>query len=75
MTMEIKLMITVIFWEIESSSDDQIAVLYRSYTGAEIRYYINSVSGDTDVTEFVKGITDGEQKTDETFNAWDYVDD
>ncbi|WP_031552640.1 InlB B-repeat-containing protein [Oribacterium sp. FC2011] len=63
-----------IFWEIESFGDNQIVVLYRSYTGAEIRYYIDSVSGDTYVTEFVKGITDSEQRTDETFNAWDYVD-
>jgi hypothetical protein len=63
-----------IYWEIESFIDNQIVVLYRSYTGAEIRYYINTASGDTYVTEFVKGITDGEQRTDETFNAWDYVD-
>lgn len=63
-----------IYWEIESSKDNQIVVLFRSYTGAELRYYIDSVSGDTYVTEFVKGITDGEQRTEETFNALDYVD-
>ena len=63
-----------IYWEIESSTDNQVVVLFRSYTGAELRYYIDSVSGDTYVTEFVKGITDGEQRTEETFNAWDYVD-
>lgn len=63
-----------IYWEIESSTDNEIVVLFRSYTGAELRYYIDSVSGDTYVTEFVKGITDGEQRTEETFNAWDYVD-
>ena len=63
-----------IFWEIESSTDNQVVVLFRSYTGAELRYYIDSVSGDTYVTEFVKGITDGEQRTEENFNAWDYVD-
>lgn len=63
-----------IHWEIESSTDDQIIVLYRSYTGAELRFYINTVSGDTYITEFVKGITDGEQQTDETFNAWDYAE-
>ena len=63
-----------IYWEIESSTDNQVVVLFRSYTGAELRYFIDSVSGDTYVTEFVKGITDGEQRTEETFNAWDYVD-
>ncbi|ETP70920.1 hypothetical protein UYO_3138 [Lachnospiraceae bacterium JC7] len=64
-----------IYWEVESSVDDQIVVLYRSYTGAELHFYINPVSGDTHITEFVKGITDGEQRTDDSFNAWDYVDD
>lgn len=64
-----------IFWDVESYNDNQIVVLYRSYTGAEIRYYIDSVSGDTYVTEFVKGITDGEQPMDEKFNLWDYVED
>ena len=63
-----------IYWEIESSTDNQVVVLFRSYTGAELRYYIDPVSGDTYVTEFVKGITDGEQRTEETFNVWDYVD-
>ena len=43
-----------IYWEIESSTDNEIVVLFRSYTGAELRYYIDSVSGDTYVTEFVR---------------------
>ena len=62
------------FWEIASDSEDQIVVLFRSYTGAEVRYYIDPVSGDTYVTEFVSGITPDEQRTDESINMWEYLD-
>ncbi len=61
-----------ISWEVESSDVDQIVVMFRSYTGAQVRYYIDPVSGDTDITEFVEGITDEEQPTDESFNINDY---
>ena len=60
-------------WEIEFGDDPNIVVLFRSYTGAELRYYIDPASGDTYVTEFVSGVTAEEQRTDESFNAWDYV--
>ncbi|MCR5545776.1 MAG: hypothetical protein K6F30_04780 [Lachnospiraceae bacterium] len=63
----------VIGWSVESSSDDEIVVLYQSYTSAEVRYYINRASGETYVTEYVEGITKEEEKTDESFNVWDYV--
>lgn len=43
-----------------------------SYTAAQIRYYIDRNTGDTYVTEFVPGMTDGEGKTDEQFNVKDY---
>ena len=56
----------------ESSDADQIVVMFRSYREAQVRYYIDPVSGDTDVTEFVEGITDEEQPTDESFNINDY---
>ena len=59
-------------WEIASSDDEEIVVLYRSYTGAEVRYYIDRDSGETYVTEFVSGITPEEEKTDEEFNVRDY---
>ncbi len=62
------------YWEVVDSSEEEIVVLYRSYTGAQVRYYINPVSGDTYVTEFVPGITDEEQRTDETFSARDYLE-
>lgn len=60
-----------VYWEVESSDDKQIVVLFRSYTGAEVRYYIDRASGDTYVTEFVQGITSEEERTDESFNVKD----
>ena len=63
-----------ISWSVSLSNDDKIVILYRSYTGAEVRYYINRITGDTYVTEFVSGIMDEEQRTDETFNIRDYIE-
>ena len=61
-------------WNVESSDANEIVVLFHSYTGAQIRYYIDAVSGDTYVTEFVQGITPEEEKTDESFNVRDYFE-
>ena len=63
-----------VYWEIVSSDESEIVVLYRSYTGAEIRYYIDRVMGSAEVTEFVPGITAEEQPTSECFFAWDHLD-
>lgn len=60
-------------WVIVSSTDSQVVVLFTSYTGAEIRYYIDRATGDTSVTELVPGIIDEEQATDETFNVRDHL--
>ncbi len=62
-----------IYWEIESSTEQQVVVLYRSYTAAEVRYYIDRSTGETYVTEFVQGITPAEERTEESFNAKDYI--
>lgn len=62
-----------IYWEVESSEADEIVVLYRSYTGAEVRYYVDPVTGEAYVTEFVPGITEEEQRTDETLNVREYI--
>ena len=62
-----------IYWSVESSSENEIVVLFRSYTAAQIRYYIDPKTGDTYVTELVPGIIDEEQKTDETLNVRDYL--
>ena len=61
------------YWEIASSGEQEIVVLFRSYTGAQVRYYIDRVTGDTCVTEYVPGITPEEQRTEESFNARDYL--
>jgi hypothetical protein len=62
-----------VYWEIVSSDAKEIVVLFRSYTGAQIRYYIDPVSGDTTVTEFVPGISSAEERTDESLNVWEYI--
>lgn len=62
-----------IYWDVSANDADEIVVLYRSYTNAQIRYYIDSVSGDTYVTELVPGIIDEEQRTEESFNVRDYL--
>ena len=59
--------------EIVSSDEQQIVVLFRSYTGAQIRYYIERAAGDVSVTELVPGVTEEEQQTDERFNVREYM--
>ena len=61
-----------VYWEIASSDERQITILFRSYTAAQTRYYIDRSTGDTFVTEFVPGIMTEEQRTDESFNVRDY---
>lgn len=61
-----------VYWEIASSDENEIVVLFRSYTGVQKRFYIERSTGDTYATEFVPGITDEEERTDEHFNAKDY---
>lgn len=62
-----------VYWEITSSDEGQVVVLYRSYTGAETRYYIDRTTGAARVTEFVPGITPGEMQSEESVNVWDYM--
>lgn len=63
-----------IYWEVESSDADKIVVLYRSYTGAQVRYYVDPKTGDVYVTEFMSGITEEEERTEETFNVKEYME-
>ncbi|MBR4162108.1 MAG: hypothetical protein IKR11_01215 [Solobacterium sp.] len=65
---------TTIYWDATVNEDQKIVVLYRSYTGAEIRFYIDPVSGETYTTELVPGIIDEEKRTDENLNVRDYLD-
>ena len=61
------------YWDIASIDDTEIVVVFRSYTGAENRYYIDPVSGETYVTELVPGIINEEQRTEDSLNLWDYI--
>jgi hypothetical protein len=62
-----------VYFDASTNEAGEIVVLFRSYTGAQIRYYIDPDSGVVYVTELVPGIIDEEQKTDETFNIRDYM--
>lgn len=62
------------YFEVSNSEAGEIVVLFRSYTGAQIRYYVDPNTGDTYTTELVPGIIDEEQRTEETFNIRDYMD-
>ena len=59
------------YFDVSNSENGEIVVLYRSYTAAQIRYYIDPTSGNVYVTELVPGIIDEEQRTDESFNIRD----
>ncbi|WP_026511669.1 lysozyme inhibitor LprI family protein [Butyrivibrio sp. LC3010] len=63
------------YWDVSTNEEGEIVVLYRSYTAAQTRYYVNPTTGDTYVTELVPGIIDEEQMTGEKFNARDYLTD
>ena len=62
-----------VYWDSETNDAGEIVVLYRSYTGAQVRYYVDPVSGEAYVTETVPGIIDEEQRTEETLNVRDYL--
>ena len=62
-----------IYWDVSTNDDGQIVVLFRSYTGALIHYYIDPLTGETYVTQYVEGITDKEEKTGDTFNARNFL--
>ena len=63
------------YWDVSTNETGEIVVLYRSYTAAQTRYYIEPETGETYVTELVPGIIDEEQRTGETFNIRDYMED
>lgn len=63
-----------VYWELESDEENMIVVLFRSYTGALIRYHIDPVSGDTYTTEFIPGVSSAEERTGENLNMRDYLD-
>ena len=62
-----------VYWEIVLSDNTEIVVLFRSYTGAQVRYYIDRATGKTSITEFVPGIMDEEESTGESIDVRDYI--
>ena len=60
-------------WEVLSSDEHRVVVLFSSYTGAQIRYYIDRITGETYVTEFMPGVSSEEERTEESFNVRDYL--
>ena len=62
-----------VYWDLSSSDENQIVVVFRSYTGSLNRYYIDPVSGEAYVTEFVPGVMEEEQRTGETLNVKNYL--
>lgn len=62
-----------VYWAVSSSDDDETVVLFRSYTGALIRYYIDRVTGEAYVTESVSGAAPEETRTGESLNVWNYI--
>ena len=61
------------YWDVSTNEAGEIVVLHRSYTAAQIQYYVDPTTGETYVTELVPGIIDEEQRTGEVFNAMDYL--
>jgi len=62
-----------VYWDISSSDEQEIVVLFRSYTAAQSLYHIDRITGDTYVTVFVPGTMPEEKRTDESLNVWEYL--
>ena len=62
-----------VYWDISDENDTQIVVVFRSYTGALNRFYIDKATGDTYVTEYVPMVMEEEAQTGESFNVKDYL--
>lgn len=61
------------YFDVSTNENGEIVVVFRDYTGAINRYYVDPATGETYVTEFVPGIIDEETRTEETFNVKDYL--
>ena len=60
-------------WEIVSSSEEEIVVLFKGNTGEEARFHIDPVSGDTTITAVIPGDTPQEETSDEIIHLRDYL--
>ena len=55
------------YWNISEETDNEVVVLWHSYTGSSTYYHINKQTGDVYLTEFVPGITEEEVLSEETY--------
>ena len=62
-----------VYWDVSDENDTQVVVVFRSYTGALNRFYIDKATGDTYVTEYVPMVMEEEAQTGESFNINDYL--
>jgi hypothetical protein len=60
-------------FDIESSSDEEIVVLFKANTGEEARFYVDPVSGDATITSFIPGEDTQEETIDEIAHLRDYL--
>ena len=63
-----------VYFEVESYSDDEIVVLFTANTGEEVRFYVDPVSGDANITAFIPGVSTQEEPSDEIIHLKNYLD-
>ena len=59
-------------WEISLSGEQQLVILFKSYTGTDVRYYIDRASGAVYETE-MNPITSTEEYTGVSFNVRNWI--
>ena len=62
------------YWTVETLSDQECLVRFRSYTGAFVNYYVDVVSGEVHATNDVPALNITGEPSDERFNVRDYLD-
>ena len=60
-------------WGVASSGKDEIMIMFKSHTGALLRYYVNRNTGKTYVTQYSVQ-TNSYYRTKETLNVREYID-
>ncbi|MBO5564645.1 MAG: hypothetical protein J5935_03410 [Lachnospiraceae bacterium] len=62
------------YWTVETLSDQECLVRFRSYTGAFVNYYVDVVSGEVHATNDVPALNITGEPSDERFNVRDFLD-
>lgn len=61
------------YWDIFETSDEEITIVFRSYTGAFMYYHVPVATGDVYVMEYIPVVMDAPQMGDEQFSIYDYI--